>query len=158
MVSMLQGVIQRGTGGRANIGRPVGGKTGTTNDWLDAWFVGFTPDLVTAVWIGFDEPRPLGLARDNETGGLVAAPVFAKFMREALEGRPALPFRVPPGVRMVWVNPQTGELAQPGAPGAILEAFKPGNEPGSPGVAAVIGGEGGRPAAAALDAGLGGLY
>jgi penicillin-binding protein 1A len=159
MVSMLQGVIQRGTGGRATIGRPAAGKTGTTNDWLDAWFVGFTPELVTAVWLGFDEPRPLGLSRDNETGGLVAAPVFARFMREALEGRPALPFRVPPGVRMVWVNPQTGELAQPGAPGAILEAFKPGNEPGSPGVAGVIGGEGGgRPAAAALDAGLGGLY
>jgi penicillin-binding protein 1A len=159
MVSMLQGVIQRGTGGRANIGRPAAGKTGTTNDWLDAWFVGFTPELVVAVWIGFDEPRPLGLARDNETGGRVAAPIFAQFMREALEGRPALPFRVPGGVRMVWVNPQTGELAQPGAPGAILEAFKPGSEPGAAGATGVIGGEGGgRPAAAALDAGLGGLY
>lgn len=145
--------------GRANIGRPAAGKTGTTNDWLDAWFVGFTPELVVAVWIGFDEPRPLGLARDNETGGRVAAPIFAQFMREALEGRPALPFRVPGGVRMVWVNPQTGELAQPGAPGAILEAFKPGSEPGAAGATGVIGGEGGgRPAAAALDAGLGGLY
>jgi penicillin-binding protein 1A len=156
MVSMLQGVITRGTGGRANIGRPAAGKTGTTNDWLDAWFVGFTPELVTAVWIGFDEPRPLGLGRDNETGGLAAAPIFARFMREALEGRPPLPFRVPGGVRMVWVNPQTGEPAQPGAPGAVLEAYKPGAEGGGGGVI----GEGGsgRPAAAALDAGLGGLY
>jgi penicillin-binding protein 1A len=158
MVSMLQGVIQRGTGGRANIGRPVAGKTGTTNDWLDAWFVGFTPELVVAVWVGFDEPRPLGLSRDNETGGLVAAPIFAQFMREALADRPALPFRVPGGVRMVWVNAQTGEPAQPGAPGAIMEAFKPGTEPGASGSDGVIGAAGGRPAAAALDAGLGGLY
>jgi penicillin-binding protein 1A len=158
MVSMLQGVIQRGTGGRANIGRPAAGKTGTTNDWLDAWFVGFTPELVVAVWIGFDEPRPLGLGRDNETGGLVAAPIFAQFMREALADRPALPFRVPGGVRMVWVNPQTGEPARQGEAGAILEAFKPGTEPGATGTDGVIGGGGGRPAAAALDAGLGGLY
>mgnify|MGYP005837329167 CR=1 FL=1 len=158
MVSMLQGVIQRGTGGRANIGRPAAGKTGTTNDWLDAWFVGFTPELVVAVWIGFDEPRPLGLARDNETGGLIAAPIFGQFMREALADRPALPFRVPGGVRMVWVNPQTGEPARQGEPGAIIEAFKPGTEPGAAGTDGVIGGAGGRPAAAALDAGLGGLY
>lgn len=158
MVSMLQGVIQRGTGGRANIGRPAAGKTGTTNDWLDAWFVGFTPELVVAVWIGFDEPRPLGLSRDNETGGLVAAPIFGQFMREALADRPALPFRVPGGVRMVWVNPQTGEPARQGEAGAILEAFKPGTEPGANGTDGVIGGAGGRPAAAALDAGLGGLY
>jgi penicillin-binding protein 1A len=155
MVSMLQGVIQRGTGGRANIGRPAAGKTGTTNDWLDAWFVGFTPELVVAVWIGFDEPRPLGMGRDNETGGLVAAPIFGQFMREALEGRPALPFRVPEGLRMAWVNAQTGEPAAAGSPGAILEAFKPGAD----GTAGVIGtGPGGGPAAAALDAGLGGLY
>ena len=158
MVSMLQGVIQRGTGGRANIGRPAAGKTGTTNDWLDAWFVGFTPELVVAVWVGFDEPRPLGLSRDNETGGLVAAPIFAQFMREALADRPALPFRVPGGLRMAWVSAQTGEPAQPGAPGAIMEAFKPGTEPGASGTEGVIGGTDGRPAAAALDAGLGGLY
>jgi len=158
MVSMLQGVIQRGTGSRANIGRPAAGKTGTTNDWLDAWFVGFTPELVVAVWVGFDEPRPLGLARDNETGGLIAAPIFAQFMREALADRPALPFRVPAGLRMVWVNPQTGEPVPPGTPGAILEAFKPGTEPGATGTDGVIGSAGGRPAAATLDAGLGGLY
>ncbi|WP_291296190.1 penicillin-binding protein 1A [Elioraea sp.] len=165
MVSMLQGVIQRGTGGRAAIDRPAAGKTGTTNDFLDAWFVGFTPDLVTAVWIGFDEPRPLG---DNETGGLVAAPVFSAFMREALRGRPALPFRTPPGLRMVRVNAETGEPAGPGERNVLMEAFKPGTEPGSAGAATgVLGGgaqaeaEGAttsRRPAAALDAGLGGLY
>ncbi|WP_144300173.1 penicillin-binding protein 1A [Elioraea rosea] len=169
MVSMLQGVIQRGTGGRAAIDRPAAGKTGTTNDFLDAWFVGFTPDLVAAIWIGFDEPQPLG---NNEAGGVVAAPVFSAFMREALKGRPALPFRTPPGLRMVRVNAETGEPAGPGERNAIMEAFKPGTEPGAAGAAegvlyglgaqAGADGEGNalpsRRPAAALDAGLGGLY
>jgi penicillin-binding protein 1A len=168
MVSMLQGVIQRGTGGRAAIDRPVAGKTGTTNDFLDGWFVGFTPDLVTAVWVGFDEPRPLG---DNEGGGVVAAPIFSAFMREALAGRPALPFRTPPGLRMVRINAETGEPAGPGERNTLMEAFKPGTEPGAAGAASgVLAGrgaptaEGESPAlpsrrpAAALDAGLGGLY
>lgn len=168
MVSMLQGVIQRGTGGRAAIDRPAAGKTGTTNDFLDAWFVGFTPDLVTAVWVGFDEPRPLG---NNETGGLVAAPIFAAFMREALAGRPALPFRIPPGLRLVRINAETGEPAGPGDRNTLIEAFKPGTEPGAAGAASgVLAGVGAGPAeaegpalpsrrpAAALDAGLGGLY
>ncbi|MCS6920787.1 MAG: penicillin-binding protein 1A [Elioraea sp.] len=163
MVSILQGVVTRGTGTRANIGRPVAGKTGTTNDWLDAWFVGFTPDLVVAVWVGFDEPRPLGGARDNETGGNVAAPIFGAFMREALEGRPVVPFRAPDGVRMVWVNPNTGEAAPANAPGALLEAFRPGTEPGAEGapagvIGAAAGGGRGAAGAAALDAALGGLY
>jgi penicillin-binding protein 1A len=168
MVSMLQGVIQRGTGGRAAIDRPAAGKTGTTNDFLDAWFVGFTPDLVTAVWVGFDEPRPLG---NNETGGLVAAPIFSAFMREALAGRPPVPFRIPPGLRMVRVNAETGEPAGPGDRNTLMEAFKPGTEPGAAGAAAgVLAGRGAegseaegavvpsRRPAAALDAGLGGLY
>ena len=164
MVSMLQGVIQRGTGGRAAIDRPVAGKTGTTNDFLDAWFVGFTPDLVAAVWVGFDEPRPLG---NNETGGLVAAPIFAAFMREALAGRPAVPFRTPPGLRMVRINAETGEPAAPGDRNTLMEAFKPGTEPGAAGAAAgVLAGRSAesdpslppRGPAAALDASLGGLY
>lgn len=168
MVSMLQGVIQRGTGGRAAIDRPAAGKTGTTNDFLDGWFVGFTPELVAAVWIGFDEPRPLG---ENEGGGLVAAPVFSAFMREALAGRPALPFRTPPGLRMVRVSAETGEPAGPGERNTIMEAFKPGTEPGAAGAATgVLAGRGvptaerespalpSRRPAAALDAGLGGLY
>ncbi len=163
MVSILQGVVTRGTGSRANIGRPVAGKTGTTNDWLDAWFVGFTPDLVAAVWVGFDDPRPLGGARDNETGGNVAAPIFGAFMREALEGRPVVPFRAPDGVRLVWVNPNTGEPAPANAPGALLEAFRPGTEPGAEGapsgvIGAASGGGRGASGAAALDASLGGLY
>ncbi|MFQ3622533.1 MAG: penicillin-binding protein 1A, partial [Acetobacteraceae bacterium] len=161
MVSILQGVITRGTGGRANIGRPAAGKTGTTNDWLDAWFVGFTPDLVVAVWVGFDEPTPLGGARDNETGGNVAAPIFGDFMRKALEGRPVVPFRVPDGVRLAWVNPNTGEPAAPGAPGAVLEAFRPGTEPGADGFSTGVIGSAAPARAgggAALDAGLGGLY
>lgn len=148
MTSMLQGVVQRGTGGRAGLGpRPVAGKTGTTNDYLDAWFVGYTPDLVTAVWIGFDSNASLG---EGETGGGVAAPVFRAFMEEALQGRPALPFRTPPGLRLVRINPATGVLAAPGDRSAIFEAFKPGTEPNRDGPA-------GSPSAA-VGEGLGGVY
>jgi penicillin-binding protein 1A len=148
MTSFLQGAILRGTGGRASLGaRPVAGKTGTTNDYLDAWFVGYTPDLVTAVWIGNDGNASLG---EGETGGNVAAPVFRAFMEAALQGRPALPFRTPPGLRLVRINPATGELAAPGDRGAIFEAFKPGTEPTRDGPSGLP--------SAAVGAGLGGVY
>jgi len=127
MVSMLEGVVQRGTAAHMKgIGFPLAGKTGTTNEAKDAWFLGFTPDLVCGVFVGFDDPKPLG---SRETGASVAVPVFQKFMSEAMKDKPAVPFRVPPGLRMVRVDPETGDLAPPGAKNAIWEAFIPGTEP-----------------------------
>lgn len=136
MVSMLEGVVQRGTGRRiAELGKTIGGKTGTTNDNLDTWFVGFSPDLAVGVFVGFDQPRTLG---EKDTGSSVAAPIFKLFMKDALDGVVTPDFRIPPGVRMVWIDHDTGARSSPGARGAILEAFKPGTEP--TGESLVIGG------------------
>jgi penicillin-binding protein 1A len=123
MVSMLEGVVQRGTGSAVKkaIDKPVAGKTGTTNDYKDAWFVGFSPDLAAGVFIGFDMPASLG---EGEAGGGVAAPVFADFMKTALKEEAGIPFRVPSGIRLVRVNAKTGRPAGPGDPNVILEAFK----------------------------------
>ena len=127
VVSMLQGVVQRGTGRKiAEVGKPLAGKTGTTNDAFDTWFVGFSPDLAVGIFIGFDEPRTLG---PKETGSSVSAPVFKAFMKAALENAPATPFRIPPGIRLVRVNATTGQLAQAGDNRVILEAFLPGTIP-----------------------------
>jgi penicillin-binding protein 1A len=127
MVSILEGVVQRGTAARMkNIGFPLAGKTGTTSDSKDAWFVGFTPDLVCAVFVGFDDPEPLG---SHETGASVAVPIFQAFMTDAMKGKPALPFRVPPGLRMVRVDAATGALTGPSDKNAIWESFIPGTEP-----------------------------
>jgi penicillin-binding protein 1A len=127
IVSMLQGVIERGTGRKVSaVGKPLAGKTGTTNDSLDTWFLGFSPDLAVGVFVGFDEPATLG---KKETGASVAAPIFRDFMAAALDGAPAIPFRVPAGIRLVRVNAKTGTLARPGERDIILEAFKPGTEP-----------------------------
>jgi penicillin-binding protein 1A len=127
MVSILEGVVQRGTGTVVKaVGKPLAGKTGTTNEGRDVWFMGFSPDLVAGVYLGFDQPRSLG---DKATGGKYSAPVFRDFMMEALKDKPATPFRVPPGIRLVRVDYYTGERAAPGAGKVILEAFKPGTEP-----------------------------
>jgi penicillin-binding protein 1A len=127
MVSLLQGVIERGTGVRAlSIGKPVAGKTGTSNDSRDAWFVGFTPDLVVGVYVGFDQPKSLGT---QEQGASAALPVFIDVMSAALADRPATPFRVPPGVRLVRVDADTGLLPGPNTNNVILEAFLPDTEP-----------------------------
>ena len=127
IVHMLEGVIQRGTGRRArDLGRPLAGKTGTTNDSRDAWFIGFSPDLVAGVWVGFDRPRSLGR---RETGASVALPVWKAFMKEALEGQPPIPFRTPPGVNLVRVDARTGLLPGPATKTVITEAFLPGTEP-----------------------------
>ena len=127
IVSMLEGVVQRGTGRRIRaVGKPLGGKTGTTNKSFDTWFIGFSPDLAVGVFAGFDKPRSLGR---RETGSSVAVPIFRDFMAAALKGRPPLPFRIPKGVRLVRVNASTGKLARPGERNVILEAFKPGTEP-----------------------------
>ncbi|MDP9196735.1 MAG: penicillin-binding protein 1A, partial [Pseudomonadota bacterium] len=129
MVSILEGVIQRGTGQIiASLNRPLAGKTGTTNDSRDAWFVGFSPDLAIGVYVGFDTPRDLG---PKETGGSVSAPIFRQFMGAALANQPPTPFRRPSGIRLVRINPETGLLAQAGETGTIWESFIPGTEPGS---------------------------
>ena len=122
MVSILEGAVQRGTGRVvSSIGKPLAGKTGTSNDSHDVWFVGFSPDLVAGVFVGFDDPASLG---DKETGGGISAPIFRDFMAYALKEKPATPFRVPSGVRLVRVNSATGRPAMPGESHAILEAFK----------------------------------
>jgi penicillin-binding protein 1A len=127
VISMMEGVVQRGTGRAvAVIGKPIAGKTGTTNDSKDTWFVGFSPDLVAGVFIGFDQPKTLG---KHETGASVSSPAFRDFMMTALKDKPGVPFRIPPGLRMVRINPKTGLLAQSGDKNVILEAYKPGTEP-----------------------------
>jgi penicillin-binding protein 1A len=127
MVNLLQGAVERGTGARARaLGKPVAGKTGTSNDSRDAWFIGFTPDLVVGVYIGYDQPRSLGA---REQGASAALPVFLEMMTEALADQPPTPFRVPPGVRLVRVDAETGLLPGPGSGTVILEAFLPGTEP-----------------------------
>lgn len=129
VVHLLEGVVQSGTGRPvAAVGKPLAGKTGTSNDAFDVWFMGFSPDLVAGIFVGFDEPRTLG---SRETGGGVAAPMFRDFMKEALKSRPATPFRVPPGVSLVRVEHDTGRPAQPGDRHVILEAFKTGTSPES---------------------------
>ena len=123
---MLKGVVDNGTGRSISVlGRPLGGKTGTTNDYKDAWFMGFSPDLVTGVYVGYDNPKPLA----GEAGGTVAAPIFRDFMEIALEDEPIVPFRIPEGVTLVPVNKTTGEPSYIGAPDFILEAFRAGTEP-----------------------------
>jgi penicillin-binding protein 1A len=125
---MLEGVVERGTGRRAlRVGKPLAGKTGTTDDYRDAVFLGFSPDLVVGVRVGFDDNRSLG---EGEAGGSVAAPIFTDFMEKALEGTPGIPFRIPPGVRLVKVDARTGELPGPNTSVIIDEAFRPGTEPG----------------------------
>jgi penicillin-binding protein 1A len=127
LTTMLEGVVTRGTGTAVKaVGKPVAGKTGTTNDWLDAWFVGYTPDLAAGVFVGYDDPVYLG---SDETGGHLAAPIFRDFMIAALKDAPAKEFRTPPGLRLYRVSPTTGLPAGAGEP-AIWEGYKPGTEPG----------------------------
>ncbi len=129
MVSMLEGVVQRGTARKLKeLNIPLAGKTGTTNKSKDTWFVGFSPDLVVGVFVGFDEPKSMG---KRETGSSVAAPIWGNFMKEALADTPPMPFRVPAGIKNVRVNSKTGRLAQAGDKNAIWEAFIAGTEPGS---------------------------
>ncbi len=135
ITSMMEGVVERGTGKKVQIvGKPVAGKTGTSNDEKDAWFIGFTPDLVVGVYVGFDTPKPMGKRR---TGGELAAPVVADFMRLALRDKAATPFRVPRGIELIPIKVNSGKRAVFGEDGVILEAFKPGDEP--PSNASVIG-------------------
>jgi penicillin-binding protein 1A len=172
ITSMMEGVVLRGTaagaGFQREVGKPVAGKTGTTNDEKDAWFIGFTPDIVVGVYMGYDKPRHIGR---GATGGRLAAPVVKEFLKVALADKPAVPFRVPPGIKLIRVDLKTGQRAGPGTERPILEAFKPGTAP--PDNYSVVGygdgnngGGGGRPwgfgvtpdADRAVRSGTGGLY
>ena len=129
IVSLLQGVVQRGTGRSvAVIGKPLAGKTGTSNESKDVWFIGFSPDLTCGVFVGYDDPKTLG---KFEQGATVAAPIFRDFMKEALADVPPIPFRVPPGIVFVPVDAISGAQTSEGASGSIEEAFKAGTEPGA---------------------------
>lgn len=123
MTSILEGVATRGTGAKLNgLHRHLAGKTGTTNETKDAWFVGFSPDLVVGVYVGFDEPESLGRF---ETGAQAALPIFYDFMENALKDVPDTSFRIPAGIKLVRVNPQTGRPSGPGDKTVIIEALKP---------------------------------
>jgi penicillin-binding protein 1A len=127
MTSMLKGAVERGTGVVIkSLKRNLAGKTGTTNANTDAWFIGFSSDLVVGVFVGFDKPRPLGF---KETGSSVAAPIFKNFMKKTLKNKPDIPFRRPPGIKLILVNSKTGVKVNSNNKNSILEAFKPGQLP-----------------------------
>jgi len=130
ITSMLEYVVQAGTATVVReVGKPIAGKTGTTNEAKDAWFVGFSPDVAVAIYMGYDKPRTLG--RGNAaTGGHLAAPIARDFFKLALADKPAIPFKVPAGIKLVRVDAKSGMRAGPGDTGrTILEAFKPGTAP-----------------------------
>jgi penicillin-binding protein 1A len=128
ITSMMEGVVQGGTATVVKeVGKPIAGKTGTTNDEKDAWFIGFSPDIVVGIYVGYDKPRNLGR---GATGGHLAAPIARDFLKLALADKPAIPFKVPAGIKLIRVVAKTGMRAGPGeAGGTILEAFKPGTAP-----------------------------
>ena len=127
VTNMMRSVLNEGTAASARslgFALDAAGKTGTTNDLRDAWFVGFTPELLTVVWVGFDDNQPVGLS-----GALAALPIWTQFMKGALGGRPSVPFDVPPGISFVDIDPETGQLATPGCPRVFIESFMTGTEP-----------------------------
>ena len=125
ITSMLEGVILRGTGRRIKeLDTPLGGKTGTTNENKDAWFVGFSPDLAVGVYVGFDQPKSLGY---KQTGSAVAVPIFKEFMKEAKVNPSKIPFRVPSGISFVKIDPKTGLVSKISE--GIFEPFIIGTEP-----------------------------
>jgi penicillin-binding protein 1A len=125
ITSILQGVIQRGTGiAISELGRTLAGKTGTTNEAKDLWFVGYSPNLAFGVFMGYDKPRSLG---GKAQAALYTAPIFRDFMKMALKDTPDIPFRIPPGTTLISINLHSGLRAT--GPGTIMEAFKPGTGP-----------------------------
>ena len=127
ITNMLYDVVQRGTGRRAKaIRRPIAGKTGTTNDFTDAWFVGYTPNLSVGVWVGFDDRRTLG---ERESGANAALPIWIAFMKGALKQLPVIPFEIPDDIQFVKVDPATGLLASDNGDQGIVEIFAAGTEP-----------------------------
>ena len=127
ITSMMEGVVLRGTARKVGaIGKPVAGKTGTTNDERDAWFVGFSPQLAVGVFVGYDTPKPMGR---GATGGQLAAPIFTEFMTAALKDSPGVPFKVPEGLELIPIDVRTGLRSNGSGAGIILEGFKPGTSP-----------------------------
>jgi penicillin-binding protein 1A len=127
ITSMMEGVVQGGTAIVVReVGKPIAGKTGTTNEAKDAWFIGFSPDIVVGIYLGFDKPRTLG---HKATGGALAAPIARDFLKLALADKPAIPFKVPAGIKLIWVDAKSGTRAGPGSGKTILEYFKPGTAP-----------------------------
>ncbi|MGH7229064.1 MAG: penicillin-binding transpeptidase domain-containing protein, partial [Nitrospiraceae bacterium] len=127
ITNMLEDVIQRGTGQSAkSLGRPIAGKTGTTNDYTDAWFIGYTPNLAVGVWVGFDDIRTLG---ETESGAHAALPIWIEFMTEALKQVQVMPFEIPDDIQFVRVDPSTGLLASDQGDRAVVELFSKGTEP-----------------------------
>jgi penicillin-binding protein 1A len=129
MTNLMESVVTSGTGQRAKaLGRPVAGKTGTTNDMKDAWFIGYVPQLVAGVWVGYDQEKSLGA---GGSGGQAAAPIWTEFMQRALAGIPARPFTPPANITFALINPRTGRLAKEGSEGSVMECFISGTEPTS---------------------------
>ena len=127
ITSMMEGVVQRGTATVVReVGKPIAGKTGTTNEEKDVWFIGFSPDLAVGVYLGYDKPRQI--AR-GASGGHTAAPIVKDFFKLALADKAAVPFRVPPGIKLIRVDPKSGTRIAAGSSGGLLEAFKPGTAP-----------------------------
>jgi penicillin-binding protein 1A len=127
MTNLLKNAIAHGTGWKAReLGRPVAGKTGTTNDYRDAWFIGYTPSLVTGVWVGYDNQSSIG---PRETGASAALPLWLEFMKKAHAGRAAEEFAVPEGIIFKQVDPKTGLLCTDSCASSIREAYLPGTEP-----------------------------
>ncbi|THF58385.1 penicillin-binding protein 1A [Ollibium composti] len=164
ITSMMEGVVQRGTAVTiSELGYPIAGKTGTTNDEKDAWFIGFTPNIVVGLYMGYDTPKGLG---HGATGGGLAAPVFKDFMKTYLVGQPKIDFKVPEGMKLIAINRKTGMRANPGDPGAFIEAFKPGTGPADSYWVIGMGTDGSNGpggnlspgAAQAIESGGGGLY
>ena len=129
MTNLMESVVTSGTGQRARaLGRPVAGKTGTTNDMKDAWFVGYVPQLVAGVWVGYDQEKSLG---SGGSGGQAAAPIWTEFMQRGLAGIPVQRFSPPDDVTFALINPRTGRLARQGSEGSVSECFITGTEPTS---------------------------
>jgi penicillin-binding protein 1A len=121
MTHLLQGVVQHGTGQRAKVlGRPIAGKTGTSSDYTDAWFIGYSASLLTGVWVGFDDKTSLGI---NESGARAALPIWISFMNQALKNIPIEPFKLPKGITFIKVNIETGLPSDKDSPETILEGF-----------------------------------
>ena len=127
MTNLLAGVVQHGTGWAARaLGRPCAGKTGTTNDFRDAWFIGYTPELVCGVWVGYDDHRELG---DKQTGGVLACPIWTDFMSSALQNLPVSNFSVPSKIEQAKIDYKTGLLAPPNWPSPFIESYLEGTLP-----------------------------